>query len=239
MGSVLGRPNIRLVVVGPEGRINMGFILRLARNFGINDVCVVSPQFDLSDSEVKEFAARGAELLSSVVVKSSIEECLSDVRLSVCTTSIADLESDVLRQSVPPYLLGYVLPKTGKVALVFGRESVGLRREELDKCDLVSTLDTGTDYNVLNLSHAIAIYMYEVLRASVKESYEANECDENVLKALKRELEELSLILDDEKGIRAFKNILFRANPRNPECGALYRVLKKIVFQLKSRNLHT
>ncbi|MEM0086351.1 MAG: TrmH family RNA methyltransferase, partial [Zestosphaera sp.] len=203
------------------------------------DICVVNPQFDLSDSEVKEFAARGAELLSNVVIKSSIEECLSDVKLSICTTSIADLESDVLRQSVPPYLLSYVLPKTGKIALVFGRESVGLKREELDKCDLVSTLDTGTDYNVLNLSHAIAIYMYEVLRASMRESYEANECDENVVRALRRELEELNSLLNDEKGIRALRNVLFRANPRNPECGALYRVLKKIVFQLKSRDSHT
>ncbi|MGC8974635.1 MAG: RNA methyltransferase [Thermoprotei archaeon] len=239
MGSVLSKPSIRLVIVGPEGRINMGFILRLAKNFGIDDLCVVSPQFDLSDPEVKEFAARGAELLSSIVVKSSVEECLSGVRLSICTTSVADLESDVLRQSVPPYLLSYVLPRTGKVALVFGRESVGLKREELDKCDLVSTLDTGTDYNVLNLSHAIAIYLYEVLRASLRKSYEASECDENVLRALRKELEELSLLLDDEKGIRAFRNILFRANPRNPECGALYRALKKIVFQLKSRNSHT
>ncbi|MEM4572775.1 MAG: TrmH family RNA methyltransferase [Zestosphaera sp.] len=235
----MNRPDIRLVVVGPEGRINMGFILRLAKNFGINDICVVNPQFDLSDSEVKEFAARGAELLSNVVIKSSIEECLSDVKLSICTTSIADLESDVLRQSVPPYLLSYVLPKTGKIALVFGRESVGLKREELDKCDLVSTLDTGTDYNVLNLSHAIAIYTYEVLRASMRESYEANECDENVVRALRRELEELNSLLNDEKGIRALRNVLFRANPRNPECGALYRVLKKIVFQLKSRDSHT
>ncbi|MEM4593910.1 MAG: TrmH family RNA methyltransferase [Zestosphaera sp.] len=235
----MNRPDIRLVVVGPEGRINMGFILRLAKNFGINDICVVNPQFDLSDSEVKEFAARGAELLSNVVIKSSIEECLSDVKLSICTTSIADLESDVLRQSVPPYLLSYVLPKTGKIALVFGRESVGLKREELDKCDLVSTLDTGTDYNVLNLSHAIAIYTYEVLRASMRESYEANECDENVVRALRRELEELNSLLNDGKGIRALRNVLFRANPRNPECGALYRVLKKIVFQLKSRDSHT
>ncbi|MFN3268581.1 MAG: TrmH family RNA methyltransferase [Zestosphaera sp.] len=235
----MGRPSIRLVVVGPEGRINLGFILRLARNFGIDDICVVNPQFDLSDPEIKEFAARGAELLGNVVVKSSIEECLSNVKLSICTTSIADLESDVLRQSLPPYLLSYVLPKTGKVALVFGRESVGLKREELSKCDLVSTLDTGTDYNVLNLSHAVAIYMYEVLRASVGESYEASECDEDVLRALRRELEELDSLLDDEKGIRALRNILFRANPRNPECGALYRILKKIVFQLKSRNSHT
>jgi TrmH family RNA methyltransferase len=239
MGSALAKPDVRLVVVGPEGRINMGFILRLAKNFGINDLCVVSPQFDLSDPEVREFAARGAELLSSVAVKSSVEECLSGVRLSICTTSIADLESDVLRQSLPPYLLSYVLPKSGKVALVFGRESVGLKREELDKCDLVSTLDTGTDYNVLNLSHAVAIYMYEVLRASMRESYEVSECEENVLKALRKELEELSKLLDDDKGVRAFRNILFRANPRNPECGALYRVLKKIVFQLRSRDTHT
>ncbi|MEM2021334.1 MAG: TrmH family RNA methyltransferase, partial [Zestosphaera sp.] len=229
----MGQQGLRLVLVGPEGRVNMGFILRLARNFGIEDLCVADPQFGLDDVEVREFAARGAELLGKVVVKTSLDECLSGVRLSICTTSIGFLESDVLRQSLPPHLLKYVLPKSGTVALVFGRESVGLRREELEKCDLISSLETGTDYNVLNLSHAVGIYLYELHREEVLEVYERNECTEDVLKALRRELEELKTLSDDEKGVRALKNLVFRANPRNPECGALYRLLKKIIFKLK------
>lgn len=229
---MLSQRNVKLVIVGPEGRINLGFILRLAKNFGVDDLCVVDPQFDLNDPEVKEFAAKGAELLDSVMVKSSIEECLTGVRLSICTTSIGDLESDVLRQSLPPHFLRYVLPKSGTVALVFGRESVGLRREELEKCDLISSLDTRTDYNVLNLSHAVAIYLYEFFREPLAELHEKSECGEDVLRTLRRELEVLAAVSGEEKGVRALKNVIFRANPRNPECGALYKLLKKILFYL-------
>lgn len=227
----MSQRSVRLVIVGPEGRINMGFILRLAKNFGVSDLCVVDPQFNLDDPEVREFAARGAELLDSVAVKPSVEECLTGVKLSICTTSIGDLESDVLRQSLPPHLLRYALPKSGTVALVFGRESVGLRREELEKCDLISSLNTGTDYNVLNLSHAVAIYLYEFFREPIAELYERSECGEDVLKALRREMEVLASVSGEEKGVRALKNVVFRANPRNPECGALYKLLKKILFQ--------
>ncbi|MEM4485722.1 MAG: TrmH family RNA methyltransferase [Zestosphaera sp.] len=235
----MSQRSVRLVVVGPEGRINMGFILRLARNFGVSDLCVADPQFSVDDPEVREFAARGAELLGSIMVKSSVEECLSGVRLSICTTSIGSLESDVLRQSLPPHLLKYVLPKSGTVALVFGRESVGLRREELEKCDLVSSLDTGTDYNILNLSHAVAIYLYEVFREPLAELHGGGECGDDVLKALRREMEELAVMVGEERGVRALKNLVFRANPRNPECGALYKLLKKVLFQLRRTSSQT
>ncbi|MEM3131393.1 MAG: TrmH family RNA methyltransferase, partial [Sulfolobales archaeon] len=53
---------IRLVLVEPEGRMNFGQILRLSRNFGIDDICVVNPKFDIGDKEVIDFAAGGAVL---------------------------------------------------------------------------------------------------------------------------------------------------------------------------------
>ncbi|MEM1765267.1 MAG: hypothetical protein QXY89_02615 [Zestosphaera sp.] len=40
------------------------------------------------------------------------------------------------------------------------------------------------------------------------------ECDESFEE---RGLEELNSLLNDGKGIRALRNVLFRANPRNPE----------------------
>jgi len=80
---------LRLVLVEPEGRINFGYILRLCRNFGIGDICVVKPKFDLRDPEVLNFAAGGANLVESVKVLESLEECLRGVDYSICTTAVA------------------------------------------------------------------------------------------------------------------------------------------------------
>lgn len=232
---------LRLVIVEPEGRINMGFILRLAKNFEVDEICVVNPQFQINDPEVIEFSAKGADLIGKVIVRNSLSECLEGVKLSVCTTAIADPESDVLRHGIQPEVLRYVIPHDGVLALVFGRESVGLRRDELRECDIVSTLETGSEYNVLNLSHAVAIYLYEVRKTLINQRVKPGyECSEDVLKAIRRELSSLSIALNDEKGVRALRNLIFRSAPRAAECSALYRLLKSLRYLAeKAKSLNT
>ncbi|PUA32171.1 MAG: hypothetical protein B7O98_05730 [Zestosphaera tikiterensis] len=232
---------LRLVIVEPEGRINMGFIFRLAKNFEVDEICIVNPQFHINDPEVIEFSAKGADLIEKAIIKNSLSECLEGVKLSICTTAIADPESDVLRHGVQPEVLPYIIPYDGVLALVFGRESVGLKREELKECDVVSTLETGSEYNVLNLSHAVAIYLYEVKKALINQRVKPRyECSEDVLKAIRRELSNLSIALNDEKGVRALKNLIFRSAPRAAECGALYKLLKSLRYVAeKAKSLNT
>lgn len=157
------------MLVEPEGKVNMGFILRLAKNFNVREICVVTPKFDMLDEEVLNFAAKGSELAKHVKVVESLDECLKGSELSVCTTSLYDVESDVVRQSVSLKYVVDIAPSYDSVALVFGRESVGLTRSELSKCDLIMTINTNSEYNVLNLSHAVAIALYELLTAGVQQ----------------------------------------------------------------------
>jgi TrmH family RNA methyltransferase len=49
-----------------------------------------------------------------------------------------------------------------KTAIVFGRESNGLSNEELSMCDSIITIPASTEYPVLNLSHAVAVVLYEL-----------------------------------------------------------------------------
>jgi tRNA C32,U32 (ribose-2'-O)-methylase TrmJ len=51
---------------------------------------------------------------------------------------------------------------TGKTAFVFGRESTGLTREELARCDYRFTIDTCPSYPTLNLANSVAITMYKI-----------------------------------------------------------------------------
>jgi TrmH family RNA methyltransferase len=46
-----------------------------------------------------------------------------------------------------------------EVALVFGNETRGLSREDLDRCDLVIRVPTVADFPVLNLAQAVAIVL--------------------------------------------------------------------------------
>ncbi len=222
----------RLVIVGPEGKINMGFIIRLAKNFSVDDICVVKPQFDITDPEVIEFSAKASDYVKKVRVAERLDDCIEGSKVVVCTTAKSRYESDVLRQGIPPNLLPYVLPKTGVVSLVFGRESVGLTRDELLKCDIISTLETGSEYNVLNLSHAVAIYLYELSKGSVGWPPLESECSEQSLSSIRKVLEELKELTGEERGVVALRHAIFRSGLRKPECGAIYRLLKKIKYGL-------
>ena len=230
------RNRLWVVLVEPEGKINFGFILRLARNYNIAGIYVVNPKFNVNDEEVRRFASRGIEYLESgkVIMKNSLEECLSEFDFTICTTAKGGSEDDVLRQAVHIEVLPYLIPSQGKIALVFGRESVGLTRDELGLCNVVSTLDTGTDYNVLNLSHAIAIYLHMLLQIGIERRFMLGfECDARMVKVL----DSLIKIICDELGVHeayiAFKHILSRSSLRKCECSALYKLLKKIKYLVR------
>jgi len=205
----------------------MGFIVRLAENFGINEICVVSPQFSIDDPEVKEFAAGGVKALNRVAVKESMRECLDGVNVSVCTTAKVS-DSDILRVAIPADLLKLVLPEKGVVALVFGRESVGLTRDELAMCDIVSTIVTGTSYPTMNLSHAVAIYLYELSKRNSQKLTTGDYCPRNVIDAMYREITSICVNLADERSCLALKRALARARLGKSECGAIYKLFKKI-----------
>jgi len=218
---------IRLVLVEPEGRMNFGQILRLSRNFGIDDICVVNPKFDIGDKEVIDFAAGGAVLLEKVRVVDTFIKCLDGVEFSVCTTSIAGASEDPLRQAVAPRAIPLLLPRGSKIALVFGRESVGLTRSELALCSLVSTLVTTSDYNVLNLSHAVAIYLYELAGREVGELVVGERCVGDYMGIVIKYVEKLGLAYGlDQNEVSALKHIVNKALLTKAECRVLYKFLK-------------
>jgi len=226
---------IRLVLVSPEGKINFGFILRLAKNFNVDEICVVNPQFDINDSEVIEFAARAKDSISKVRVTKSLAECIADTLISVCTTAKLNLEGDVLRQGIKIEELPHVIPRQGLITLVFGRESTGLTRDELRQCDIISTIDTGSEYNVLNLSHAVALYLYEINK--IREApCKKEDCDQHVLQAIRRYLDIIREATGDERGVIALKHVLFRSKMSIPECTAIYKLLKRIAHKINEQS---
>jgi len=57
-------------------------------------------------------------------------------------------------------------PISQQVALLFGSEDNGLLREDLLACDAVAVIPAHPEYPTLNLSHAVAICLYEVFLAT-------------------------------------------------------------------------
>lgn len=229
--------NVKLVLVGTEGEINLGMALRLAANFEVSDVVLVSPKAKISE-EVLRFAARGAALADKVKIVERFEEAFEEGELRVCTSSIASLGSDLLRQAASPEELVSLWSETGaKVALVFGRESTGLTREELAKCDVLVKIPASESYPTLNLTHAIAILLYELYKSSHKKPQRAYASRET-LERLKETFAKLAeAVLHDktsvERAALAFDRVLKRSLPSESEARAIFRVLARVRRRLE------
>ncbi|MUM64459.1 RNA methyltransferase [Acidianus infernus] len=153
---------LRVVLVEPEGEYNVGFVARLCKNFEVDELFIVRPKCDIN-SAIK-FSAKGESILRNAKIVDNYDDALKDVEIKIATSSIANNKGDILRKAVFPWELPSIM-KSEKIALIFGRESVGLTREEISKADFLLFIPANPNYPTLNLSHAVGIALYEIWKA--------------------------------------------------------------------------
>lgn len=144
-----------VVLVRPEGPLNVGSVARLCGNFGC-DLRLVQPIADRDSSDAMKFAHPQQTFLAQARVFSTVREALTDVSLAIATSSklIDAVETPVL--SVARAKLMLPAPAE-RVALVFGNERTGLSVDEAEACQRVVRLPTPGSVDSLNLSHAVAV----------------------------------------------------------------------------------
>ncbi|MGI0132343.1 MAG: RNA methyltransferase [Thermoplasmata archaeon] len=158
--------SLEVVLVRPKEDGNVGAVARLARNFGAARLVIVAPRAALG-AEARRRAMGGLALLTSARVVPRFGDALEGSDLVVGTTDLSTGRSTAyLRRAVSPERLGeMLLPIVGRVAIVFGPEDNGLRREELAECDLLVHIPARREFPTLNLSHAVAVTLYAIHRA--------------------------------------------------------------------------
>lgn len=231
---------VRVVLVEPEGEVNVGSVIRLACNYGVDEVVLVNPKVVVGDV-VLRYAAKGASVLASrVIVERSLKDALREVEVSACTTAVVGGEKDVLRH--PMSLREFAESLSGgvrSVALVFGRESVGLRRSELAECDVLVTIPAHPGYPVLNLSHAVAVALYELYVTAMRRGLHKAVpgppiSDYELAERLCKEVCELLGIPDDRGALMclALRRLLFKGLPTRAEVRNVIYLLSRVKSKL-------
>ncbi|BES80711.1 RNA methyltransferase [Pyrodictium abyssi] len=228
-----GGTRIRLVLVGTEGEINLGFIARLAANFRVDEFYLVDPKVSPASEEARRFAANGAYMLERINMVKSLDEALAGVGIAACTSARTGQRSDVLRHAVSVREFATELaPRYDSVAVVFGRESVGLTREELSKCHVLVHIPANPEYPVLNLSHAVAIVLYELWTALRFEGRIHEQADSASLERIYGLLRGVAEELIDRERLpavdAAIKHLLWKSRMTSGEASALYQFAKKL-----------
>ena len=157
---------VSIVLVEPQGPINVGAVCRCMMNFGFSDLRLVNPCGDYRSLKARRMALKAESILKQAPCFASLKEALADCHVTVGTTRrFGKYREDFLtpRQSAVRAL---AQPADNRVAFVFGREDRGLHTRELDLCHWFVTIPTHDDYPSMNLSHAVALLLYELSLAA-------------------------------------------------------------------------
>jgi TrmH family RNA methyltransferase len=153
---------VRIVLVCPKTEGNIGAIARSMANFGFDELYLVDP-CDIGDDAYRR-AKHGSHILKGAVTVDSIKEATDGCFHVIGTSGIVTKgENNYVR--VPISVAEFadrVKDRDDKIAVLFGREDLGLLQDELAQCDLLITIPANDSYPILNLSHAATIVMYEL-----------------------------------------------------------------------------
>ena len=158
--------SIAVALVEPQYETNVGYVARIMKNFGYNQLYVINPSFDNEKAAI--FATHGKDILASRKI-STLDELRRKFDVLVGTTALpAYSRLNIFRNSITAVRLSEIIKDVGfekDLCIVLGRESSGLNNRECEMCDLIVTIDTKTDYKTMNISHALAILLYEISKS--------------------------------------------------------------------------
>ncbi len=149
-----------LVLMSPQDIVNIASAVRVAKNFGIDQVRLVAPEvFD--PYRIEGIAHNTGDLVERIRIYSTLDDAVRDCVFVVALTA---RERTAKRRVLRPREAAAELTiraGEGPVAVVAGREDKGLTNEELDRCHALVTIPTNPGYKSLNLAQAVAIMSYE------------------------------------------------------------------------------
>lgn len=159
------KQQITVVLVEPQGPLNVGSVCRAMMNFGFSRLCLVNPCRTFNNLDAKKMALSALPILEKAIVVDTLAQALKDCHLAFGTTRrFGKYRQDFLT----PEGFGRTLaeePDTSRCALVMGREDHGLFTSELELCRHFVTIPTENAYGSMNLSHATALFLYQASMA--------------------------------------------------------------------------
>ncbi|BCR04820.1 tRNA (cytidine/uridine-2'-O-)-methyltransferase TrmJ [Desulfuromonas versatilis] len=156
--------NISVVLVEPQGPLNIGSVCRAMMNFGFSDLRLVNPSADHLSDEARRMAVKASALLEGARIFPDLAAALADCQLALGTTRrFGKYREDFLHPDQAARV-AHPLAEKGRVALVFGREDNGLLTAELDLCQRFITIPTSEALPSMNLAQAVSLCLYEVAK---------------------------------------------------------------------------
>ncbi len=239
--------NLKVILVEPNGPLNVGSVARLCSNFEVDELRIVSPKCDIFSLEAKKMALKGQKYLDKCEIFDDLEGAIFDCDLVLASCGRIDISKDSFFESSEDiFNWSASFKKINNLAIIFGREDRGLTNNELLLANKVFNIPTSMDNPSLNLSHSVSITLYELNKCSKKKIN--NELKVFNLASSKQihesfvELEKMLLKVGyllkhtSKVKISKFKNYIIRSNTSVDEINVLRGIVHQINWFLNNSN---
>jgi TrmH family RNA methyltransferase len=162
--------NLVVVLVRPRNPLNIGAVARAMSNFGASRLRLVNP-YAVAFREARS-AVGALDLLKNAEEFLTVAEAVADCTMVVGTTAVRNraLQHPLHRLD---QRVGSIIRKqlrTGRVALMFGSEKIGLTNEDFSHCHWLLRVPTEGENISMNLGQAVAVCLYELARSAASKA---------------------------------------------------------------------
>jgi TrmH family RNA methyltransferase len=217
---------LKLIIVEPKYQMNIGYIARVASNFGIQRLFIVNPRVNIRGNKAIMFSKHAHSLLENAKICKDFDEAIKDCDMVIGTTGVLSKANPEIRKV---YLAEDAAARVNQlsskrknavIGIVIGRDDTGLSPEELSKCDMITYIGTNEKYPVLNISHALAILLYVFTKKNFEGKYKVSIKGAAIPNSAeyKKELNAL---------LKLFKSSINKKRIRDK--GAVYKAFKRMV----------
>lgn len=170
--------SIRIVLVQTYHPGNIGAIARAMKTMGLKELFLVDPR-EYPAEEASSRAAGALDVLDNATVVATLPEALADCTQVFATS--ARKRNYTRPQVTAEEAAGWIKANPNeKIAIVFGRERMGLSNEQLGLCQQLLYIPGNPEYDVLNIGSAVQIVSYELFKqfGLHRDEIEASELDQ-------------------------------------------------------------
>lgn len=228
---------ISVVLIEAENSGNIGAIARVMANFDFKELILINPKCKVICEESICRAKHAQEILNTAKIVDKAH--LKNFDYLIATTSKIGTDFNIPRVPISPEQLVQSLKNktNARIAILFGREGKGLINEEIEAADFTIAIPTSRKYPAMNVSHSVAIILYELSKIAQKgniadhinpissaEKKQISKMLDSILKKMKFSTKEKK-----ETQQKVWKRIIGRAFLSKREAYAVMGFLRKII----------
>jgi len=240
-GGIPELKELVVVLVRPRNPLNIGAAARAMRNFGAGYLRLVNP-YAVAFREARS-AVGASDVLKDAQEFKSVAEAVADCALVLGTTAVRNraLQHPLRQLNSQSASAIRTAMKSGRVALLFGSEKIGLTNEDFAHCHWLLHVPTHERQISMNLGQAVAVSLFgvssgvpdEVLRSENQPapSGEIEKITQGLYEALK--ISGYVKPGNDAVSEKKVRRLMLRLNMQAMDAKVLLGMVRQIVWKLR------